>query len=52
MTFREDIPYATAMKLGRKQDEVLIRMIENNEVDEEADLYALLETIKERVKVR
>jgi kynurenine 3-monooxygenase len=45
VTFRPDLPYAKAMKLGRAQDEFLLRMVKGQNVDH-LDIDVVMEEIE------
>lgn len=46
VTFKPDLPYSEAMRLGREQDELLLKICTENEVAE-LDLDAVLKQLKE-----
>ena len=47
VTFRPELQYATAMKLGRAQDELLLQICEGKEV-EELDLEEVMEKVRRK----
>ncbi|NNE27601.1 MAG: FAD-dependent monooxygenase [Saprospiraceae bacterium] len=46
VTFKEEIPYHKAMALGRKQDEVLMKIAANTDDISQVDLAWVFETVK------
>ena len=47
VTFKEDIPYAEAMKKGRAQDKALLNMVADNDLENKLDLKSVLKKIQE-----
>lgn len=50
VTFNENIGYNEAMTKGRKQDEVLLQMIENKEINTSTEIKTVLDKIKTRIQ--
>ncbi|MEZ4886304.1 MAG: NAD(P)/FAD-dependent oxidoreductase [Chitinophagales bacterium] len=51
VTFRPELPYAAAMKLGRAQDDLLLRICEGREV-ENLDLEEVMEEVRQTMKIQ
>ncbi len=46
VTFREDVPYSTAMQLGREQDRFLLKLAEDKKEVEDFDQIAIMKKVK------
>ena len=50
VTFKEDIPYHTAMTKGRAQDKAILNLIANKEIDTNEDLNTIFKKVQEETE--
>ncbi|NLN25568.1 MAG: FAD-dependent monooxygenase [Bacteroidetes bacterium] len=51
VTFREDLPYAEAKRLGRAQDNAILSLLHEHKLDDTLSLEEKLEIVKERTEL-
>ncbi|WP_452221688.1 FAD-dependent oxidoreductase [Lacinutrix salivirga] len=50
VTFKEDIPYYTAMTKGRAQDKAILNLIADKEIDKNEDLNSIFKKVKQETE--